>query len=153
MNTEMTMNTATTTLSRTPIWFWGAVAFGLLWNAYGVYQFLGTFSNTTESLMATGMTAQQAEIYLALPGWTTIAFAIGVFGAMIGCILLALRKSAAVPVLATSLAGYIVLFGADTAYGVFANIPSQLAILSFVVVVAAGLLGVAVLARKREILA
>lgn len=146
-------NSGTTFAVKAPIWFWAAAAFGLIWNVYGVYQFMGTFSQTTESLMAAGMTADQAAIYLALPAWITVVFAIGVFGGLAGSVLLMLRKAVAVPVLAVSLAGYIALFSGDYAYGIFENIPTQLAILVFVVVVAAALLALAWFTRKRGIIA
>lgn len=138
---------------KAPIWFWAAAAFGLIWNVYGVYQFMGTFSQTMESLMAAGMTAEQAAIYLALPAWITVVFAIGVFGGLAGSVLLMLRRAVAMPVFTVSLMGYIALFSGDYAYGIFENIPTQLAILAFVVVVAAALLALSWFARKRGIIA
>lgn len=146
-------NSRTTFASRAPTWFWAAAAFGLIWNVYGVYQFMGTFSQTTESLTAAGMTAEQAAIYLALPAWITVVFAIGVFGGLAGSVVLMLRKAVAVPVFTVSLVGYIALFSGDYAYGIFENIPTQLAILVFVVVVAAALLALAWFARKSSIIA
>jgi hypothetical protein len=129
--------------TRVPFWYWATVGLGLAWNTYGVYQFIGTFSATPEKLMSAGLTAAQAQLYLSLPAWMTVVFAIGVFGALAGCILLALQKKLAVPVLLASFVGYALLFAGDWAYGVFAAIPTQLMILTTVISISAVLLGFA----------
>ena len=129
-----------------------AAGAGLLWNLYGLWQFLGSFRQTAESLVAGGRTAAQAEVYLSLPAWVTLAFAIGVVGGAAGTALLLARRAAAVPVLAVSLVGYVVLFAGDLAYGVFAGAPVQLAIISTVVVIAAALSALSLFARKRGML-
>jgi hypothetical protein len=151
------MNTITNTgrvpTAKTPFWFWAAGAFGLVWNVYGVYQFTGSFSQTPESLMAAGMTAEAAEVYFGLPVWMTLVFAIGVFGGLAGSVLLLLRRAIALPVFAVSLAGYVALFAGDVGYGVFKNNTTQLTILVFVVAVAAALFAVARVSRSRGILA
>jgi hypothetical protein len=123
-----------------PVWAWIAAGLGLLWNLYGVYQYIGSFSATAERLMAAGMTQAQADIYLQLPVWISVAFGVGVFGGLLGTVLLLMRNKLATPILLVSLVGYAVLFAGDLVHGVFANIPSQLAILAFVVAVAVALL-------------
>ncbi len=50
----------------------------------------------------------------------TIAFAVGVFGGALGCLLLLARRAIAVPVFALSLAGYLALYAGDILHGVFA---------------------------------
>ena len=99
---------------------WLAGGLGLIWNAYGIVQFMGSVSATQESLMAQGMTANQAAAMTGYPAWMTIAFAVGVFGGLIGALLLLMRKALAVPVFAGSLAGYAALFAGDVFHGVFA---------------------------------
>lgn len=150
MTSDMTSEITT---RRTPAWFWAAASLGLLWNAYGVYQFLDSFSQTKASLMAIGMTAAQADLYASLPVWISVVFAVGVFGGLLGSIALLLRSRLALPVLGVSLAGYILLFAGDTYYGVFASIPSQLVILAVVVAIAAGMLWLARFAAHRNLLA
>jgi hypothetical protein len=54
--------------------------------------------------------------------------------------------------LATSLAAYLALFIGDIVYGVFASMPGQLAILAFVVAVAAMLLAVSQMAFRKGLL-
>lgn len=134
------------------LWFWGAVGLGLVWNVFGAVQFVGTLSATPESLQAQGMTAEQATVMLRYPMWMTVVFAIGVFGGVLGCGLLLLRKSAAVPVFVASLLGYIALYIGDIVHGVFAALGMpQVAILSVVVLIAASLLWLARHARAQGI--
>lgn len=135
-----------------PMWFWGAGGLGVVWNLYGLYQFAAGFTSAGRAAMTAGMTRAQAEFYLSLPVWISVVFAIGVVGGLIGSIALLLRRPMARPIFAASLVGYILLFAGDVAYGVFAALPSQLAILAVVVLIAAALLGVAWLAGRRGLL-
>ena len=132
-----------------PRWLPIVAVLGLLWNIFGIFQFFASFGGSIEGLMQQGMTAEQARLYYGLPSWMTAAFAIGVFGGAIGCVLLWLRKPAATAVFALSLSAYIVLYVGDIALGVFAAFgPSQVAVLTLVVVIAATLLWVSRHARK-----
>jgi hypothetical protein len=124
-----------------PAWYWGAAGLGTLWNVYGVVQFLGSLMATPASLMEQGLTSRQAEVMTSYPTWMTVAFAVGVFGGLAGCILLLLRRAASVHVLALSLAAYVLLYVGDITEGVFAAMGApQIVILSLVVAIAAGLL-------------
>lgn len=138
--------------SRGPIWLWLAGGLGVLWNAYGLYQFIASFSQTKASLMAVGMTASQADLYLSLPSWISVVFGVGVVGGLIGSIALLMKSARAVAIFGVSMAGYVILFSGDVYYGVFANIPTQLVILTVVVVIAAALLWVSIYAKKRNFL-
>lgn len=131
----------TLTKAKLPTWFWIVAVLGLAWNIFGVVQFLSTFNGTLESLMRNGLTSEQAKLYLSLPSWMTAAFAIGVFGGVIGNILLLIRKKISVSVFLLSLAGYIVLYIGDITQGVFKVFGTpQVVILTSVVLIAAGLL-------------
>lgn len=125
-----------------PEWlFWSIAIFGLVWNIFGVFQFVNSFAGSTAGLMSKGMTSEQANLYFNLPSWMTVAFAVGVFGGVAGSILLLLRSRYAFPIFAVSLLAYLVLFAGDITEGVFAAFgSSQVAILTFVVLVAAVLL-------------
>lgn len=137
-------------LGRTPIWFRIVVGLGILWNVFGVYQFVTqTFADET-MLLNGGMTAQQAALYAALPVWMPIAFGIGTIGGLIGTLLLLVGRKAATPVLGVSLAGYIVLYIGDYTEGVFAAFGTpQVVILSTVVAIAVGLLALSRSAERR----
>ncbi|MDR6834653.1 MULTISPECIES: hypothetical protein [unclassified Sphingopyxis] len=93
---------------------------GATWNAFGIVQFALQYAATPASMMAQGMTAVQIEVYAALPGWMTAAFAVAVFVGTAGCVMLALGRSASLPLLALSLAAFVLLCIGDIAFGVFA---------------------------------
>lgn len=128
-----------------PNWlFWTTAVFGLAWNIFGVVQFLHSLAGSAGALMAQGMTAEQATLYLNLPRWMTAAFAVGVFGGVVGSVLLLLRSRFSLPVFAVSLVAYCVLYVGDIVEGVFAAFGTpQVVILTFVVLVAVGLLALA----------
>ena len=127
-----------------PIWFWIAGLLGLAWNIFGVVQFIGSLNATVESLTAAGLTAEQAAVMTGYPGWMTIAFAVGVFAGLLGCVLLLLKRKLSVIVFAFSLAGYIILYIGDMTEGVFGAMgSSQIIILTVVVAIAAFLLWLA----------
>jgi hypothetical protein len=143
---------ATTTAMRMD-WVSTAAALGGLWNAYGVFQFAGSLMQTEASLMAMGMTAAQAALYDGLPAWITVSFGVGVFAGLAGSVLLALRRVVSRTFFAISLVAYVLLFVGDVAYGVFTEMPAQLAILGFVVIIAAGMLWISDRARRQGLLA
>lgn len=136
-----------------PLWRWAAALGGVAWNAYGVVQFAASVRSTPESLMAMGLDATQAMTMTSYPLWMTAAFAVGVFGGLGGSVLLALRRRHAVPVFAVSLLAYVALYVGDIIEGVFAAMGvSQVIVLTFVVLIAAGLLWAARLASARGLL-
>ena len=53
----MATMTLDTDPARTPAWLWAAAALGILWNRYGVYQYVGSFSDAGNAAMTAGMTA------------------------------------------------------------------------------------------------
>lgn len=132
--------TVSLTHQSTPLWFRATASLGLIWNAYGVAQFLAALRATPESLMAGGLTPEQAQVMTSYPGWMTAAFALGTLAGLAGCVLLLIGRAAALPVFAASLAGYLVLYVGDITEGVFAAMGApQVVILSVVVAIAAGL--------------
>ena len=78
------------------------------------------------------------------PAWATAAFAIGVFGGAVGCILLLLRRSVAVQVLVLSLLGVILTVIQATMLVGFT--PSS----ALSVLVAGALLWYATIARRKN---
>jgi hypothetical protein len=102
--------------------------------------------------MAVGLTASQADLYLSLPSWISAAFGVGVVGGLVGSVALLMKNARAVAIFGVSMAGYIILFSGDVYYGVFATIPTQLVILTAVIVIAAALLWVSIHAKKRNFL-
>jgi hypothetical protein len=89
-----------------PIWYWIIAIIALIWNAMGVMQYLGQAYNT-ESFKAQ-YTSEQLEIMANTPAWATAAFAIAVFGGLLGSVALLLRKKWAYSLFLISLLGIIV---------------------------------------------
>lgn len=113
---------------------------GIAWNIFGVVQFASSVIATDISLIASGLTPEQAAVMTGYPAWMTAAFAIGVFGGLAGSILMLLRRTAAMPVLLVSLLAYVALWVGDALHGVFAALgASQVVILSLVVAIVAAL--------------
>lgn len=136
----MSSNSQTIYPRSAPGWFIAASLGGIAWNIFGVVQFARSITATEESLIASGFTAEQAAVMTGYPGWMTLAFAIGVFGGLVGSVLLLWRLGKAQPVLAGSLAAYVALWIGDAVHGVFAamGLP-QIVILTTVVAIAAAL--------------
>lgn len=84
--------------------FWAISAVALIWNVMGGINFVSQMN--AESVAA--MPESYRTIIESRPVWATGAFAIGVFGGALGCVLLLLRKSAAYYLFIASLLGAIV---------------------------------------------
>ena len=139
---------------RKPTWFWAAAGLGVIWNAYGTFQFFQAVTATRESLVTMGMSETQAQTMSSYPLWMTVAFAVGTFGGLVGSGLLFLRRKIAVPVLIASLLGYVVLYIGDITEGIFAALGSgQVTVLSLVVAIASGLVWASRHADRNGILA
>ena len=123
-----------------PLWLTAAALGGLAWNVFGLVQFATSVTASAADLVAAGMTPEQAAVMTSYPGWMTAAFGLGVIGGLAGSGLLLLRQGFAAPVLLASLLAYIALWIGDAVHGVFAALGmSQVAILTLVVAIAAGL--------------
>lgn len=101
-----------------PGWFKFVAIIGLLWNVLGVLSYL-FYTAMLEKMMTPEVletlppedratTEAQLQLLAETPAWATGAYAIAVFGGLLGCILLLMRRSLAVPVLGLSLAGVVV---------------------------------------------
>ncbi|RNC91564.1 MAG: hypothetical protein ED555_00035 [Allomuricauda sp.] len=84
-----------------PAWFWVVSILALLWNLFGVFQYLFSAFNQQEILES--LTQAQREVFEAIPAWATACFAIAVFSGAIAAIGLLLRKKWAKPLFMVSL--------------------------------------------------
>ncbi|MGI9551733.1 MAG: hypothetical protein ACR2MT_11065 [Aurantibacter sp.] len=89
-----------------PAWFWVVSVLALVWNIMGAMAYLGSVYMTDETKAE--MTTEQLSLMEAAPAWATAAFAIAVWGGLLGCVALILRKKWARPVLMISLLGILV---------------------------------------------
>tara|TARA_B100001059_G_scaffold41397_1_gene33282 strand:+ start:363 stop:791 length:429 start_codon:yes stop_codon:yes gene_type:complete len=89
------------TTSATPNWFKPALWAALIWNLLGVFAFIMHLMMTPE--MISKLPLDQQAAYSDVPLWSTIAFAVAVFGGTLGCILLLAKNAFATPTFALSL--------------------------------------------------
>ncbi len=97
----------TTAKSKTPWHLWTVGIVGVLWNAFGCYDYFMSNTAGEPYFRQMGMTDAQIAHYNAMPAWMTGVWAIGVWGAMLGSLLLLARSKWAVEVFMASLAAYV----------------------------------------------
>jgi hypothetical protein len=90
-----------------PWHLWVVGILGILWNAYGCYDFYMSNTQGEAYFREAGMSDAAIAYFNAMPAWMYVVWAVGVFGAVIGAILLLLRSKWAVPVFAASLIAYV----------------------------------------------
>jgi hypothetical protein len=88
------------------LWFWIVAASMLLWNGLGAMAYIADATMSAEALKA--MPDAERALRESRPAWATAAFAVAVFGGVVGCLLLLVRSRWALPVLVLSLLGVAV---------------------------------------------
>jgi hypothetical protein len=94
------------TRTRTPWHLWVVGVLSLLWNAGGAIDYVMTQTRNARYLAA--FSPEQRAWFESFPAWMTAAWALGVWGAILGSLLLLLRSRWAVHAFAISLAGLVV---------------------------------------------
>lgn len=92
--------------NKPPVWFWIIGVIAIIWNAMGVMQYL-LQAYSTDSFKAQ-YTEEQLELISNVPAWATAAFALAVFGGLLGSLFLLLRKKIAYMFFLISLIAVIV---------------------------------------------
>lgn len=87
------------------LWLVGALA--LLWNGFGAFDFTSTVLKGEDHLRAMGMGDQMISYFNSLPSWTYVAWGVGVWGGVIGAVLLLLRKRLSELAFALSMIGAV----------------------------------------------
>ena len=93
-------------MTKTPIHLWIVGILALLWNAGGAYDYVMTQTNNTAYLDM--LTEAQRTYIQSVPVWFDAAWAIGVWCAVLGAVLLLLRSRFAGSAFALSLLGLVV---------------------------------------------
>ena len=136
--------------ARPTMLFWFISGAALIWNLFGMMIYVSQVSATPEQL-AEAYRPEQVEFMLATPKWATAAFALAVTTGVLGCVLLLLRKSWALPVLIVSLAAVFLqnlnTFVLNDATALFGMAPVY--IQSTIIVVGAGLIWYARYCKSR----
>ena len=104
---------------RTPWHLWVVGVVSLLWNAFGAFDFVSTITRGEAYLREMNFDQAMIDYFLAMPDWMYVPWTLGVWGAVIGSILLLLRNRYAVWAFALSLIGAVV----SLAYGQFMDPP------------------------------
>lgn len=101
------MSEATQTAAKAPWHLWAIGVFALLWNAYGCYDYVMTTTGGEAYLRGLGFDQAIIDYYLAMPAWMTGVWAIGVWGGLLGAILLLVRSQWAFIVFVVSFAAFV----------------------------------------------
>lgn len=105
---------ATTARNRAPTHLWIVGVLSLAWNGFGAYDYLMTRLHNTAYLqsMMPGTDANAIYSYVeSFPVWASIGWGLGVWGGVLGSLLLLARSRWAAPTLALSLLGSVLGLG------------------------------------------
>lgn len=91
---------------KTPWHLWAIGIITLIWNGFGALDFIMTQTRNPDYLAQ--FTPEQLAYFTSFPIWVNISWAVGVWAAILGSILLLLRLKWAEPVLWLSIIGMIV---------------------------------------------
>jgi hypothetical protein len=97
------MNERASATVRAPAHLWIVGVLGVLWNAYGCFDYLMKQVGGASYLAA--LPLAEATMLAQMPLWANAAWAIGVWGGLLGCVLLLLRRRWAAPAFRLSLLG------------------------------------------------
>lgn len=92
--------------AKAPIWYWIVAVILVLWNAYGVWDFIGTNFMADSYLQA--YTPEQQTYFTSFPMWFTVIWALAIFSAFFGALCLVLRNGLAVTLSLASVVIYII---------------------------------------------
>ncbi len=92
---------------RAPWHLWVVGGLGVLWNSFGCFDYFMSKTRGDPYLVAAGMSPEQIVYFHAMPAWMTAVWAVGVWGAMAGTVLLLMRSRHAVPVYVASLISFV----------------------------------------------
>lgn len=95
--------------ARTPAHLWIVGTIALLWNAFGCFQYFMTASRNPGFMER--IPPDQVAFMDSLPAWVTGCWALGVWGGLVGAILLLMRSRYSIWAFGVSLFGAIVGFG------------------------------------------
>jgi hypothetical protein len=141
---------------KTPWHLWLMGVLSLLWNGFGAFDFIQTTTRGEAYMRAAGFDDAMVAYYEAMPGWMYVPWTLGVWGAVIGSVMLLLRRRWAVPAFGLSLVGALI----SLIYGKLIDppppAPPELAAMSWmpivILLIAVLLFGYAFNMRKRGVM-
>jgi hypothetical protein len=102
------VSTMTDMTSKTPRHLWSVGALAVLFNGIGAFDHVMSMTQGGNYMARAGMTPAQIAHYEQMPYWMIAVWTIGVWGAMLGSVLILLRNKLAFQVFAVSLAAFLV---------------------------------------------
>jgi len=93
----------------TPWHYWLVTAVAILWNGYACYDYFMTKTGGDAYMKKAGMSDAQIAHMHAYPAWMTADWAIGVWGGLLGGLLLLARTRYAFLVFIASLAAFVAM--------------------------------------------
>ena len=138
---------------RTPVHLWIVGVLATLWNAFGCYDYVMT--QTANATYMAMFTEAQRAYFQSFPAWMEAAWAVGVWGALLGSLLLLVRSRHAVLAFGLSLIG--LLIGSIYQYGLAdmpedMMTPTMLGVSALIWLIAIGLLVYAMRMRRSGVL-
>jgi len=129
--------------------FYWIAGIALLWNFIGIMSYVSQVTMSPEALAA--LPDAKRVFFENQPTWVTSAYAIAVNAGALGCVLLLIRKSWAVPVFIVSLAGVLLQFAYNylIADGVAVFGASSMAVPISITIIGAGLIKYSVDAKSK----
>lgn len=89
--------------AETPVHFWVVGAVSLLWNAFGAFDY--TMTKLENQAYMAAFTPEQQAYFYGFPLWVNVGWALGVWAALLGSVLLLARSRHAVTAFLVSLIG------------------------------------------------
>lgn len=119
------MTTAETAAVAKASWrFWVVAGLGLLWNGFGGYDYTMSHLQGETYYRQMGMTDAQVAAMDAYPVWMHAVWAIGVWGSVLGAVLLVLRSRWATHAFAASILGALGNLAYSATHGQDAIMPA-----------------------------
>ena len=92
--------------AKTPIWFWIVAVLAVIWNGFGMVDYVMT--QTQNEAYLASFTEEQLALFMGYPAWFTAIWALAVTTAFLGSLALLFRTKWAVWLFAVSVVCYIV---------------------------------------------
>ena len=101
------------TAAKAPISFWIISVVGMLWNAFGGYDYTMTRTRNVDYLSQMGDAQEILAWVDAFPMWAQVAYGLGVWGSVAGSLLMLARSRHAVTAFVVSLVSAVLSFASQ----------------------------------------
>ncbi|MEQ1499667.1 MAG: hypothetical protein ABL914_13505 [Novosphingobium sp.] len=101
---------------RPPLSFWTIAGLGLAWNMFGAYLYM--LSKIDPEAALQGVTPAMRDYVAAMPLWAHLGWSLGIWGSVLGSVLMLARSRHATGAFMVSLIGALASFAAQAMAGV-----------------------------------